>query len=108
PPSRTRTQPGLPSFMAEDQTAPSASRQMPSLPWPSSAHMRRFDRLPSAAMSNAVSLLPVGVDDRNVQAGRDGEGNGRVEPAGLGRGRVVDPPAEIGLEGAEGVDDLLP
>src|SRR6266487_2428918 len=52
PPSRTRTQVGLPSFVAEHQTAPSASRQIPSPPWPSSSHTRRFDRLPSAAMSN--------------------------------------------------------
>ena len=34
--------------------APSASMQMPSGPMPS-AHTRRFERLPSAAMSNAVS-----------------------------------------------------
>ena len=51
PPSRTRRQ----AFIAGVQTAPSASRQMPSPPSPSSAHTRRFDSPPSAAMSNAVS-----------------------------------------------------
>ena len=40
------------------QTAPSASRQMPSgTPSPRSAQTRRLDRPPSAAMSKAVSLL---------------------------------------------------
>ena len=38
----------------EAQIQPSASRQMPSGPTPS-AHTRRFDKAPSAAMSKAVS-----------------------------------------------------
>src|SRR5215212_8606544 len=56
PPSRTRTQRLLGT--SPYQTAPSASRQMPSgAPLPSSAQTRWLERLPSAAMSNAVSLL---------------------------------------------------
>src|SRR2546430_6779755 len=57
PPSRTRTQRLLGT--SPYQMAFSASRQMPSgAPSPRSAHTRRFDRPPSAAMSKAVSLLP--------------------------------------------------
>src|SRR5579864_2143408 len=57
PPSLTRTQRLLGT--SPYQTAFSASRQMPSgTPLSRSAHTRRFDRLPSAAMSKAVSFLP--------------------------------------------------
>ena len=41
-------------FALEAQMQPSASRQMPSGPTPS-AQIRRFERVPSSAMSNAVS-----------------------------------------------------
>jgi hypothetical protein len=57
PPSHTRTQRLLGT--SPYQTVPSASRQMPSgTPPPRSAQTRRLDKLPSVAMSNAVSLLP--------------------------------------------------
>src|SRR5580700_3407210 len=57
PPSRMRTQRLLGT--SAYQMAFSASRQMPSgTPTPRSAHTRRFDKLPSRAMSKAVSLLP--------------------------------------------------
>src|SRR3954470_19846060 len=57
PPSRTRTQRrfGTSAY----QTAPSRSMQMPSgTPSPRSAHTRRPDSAPSAAMSHAVSRRP--------------------------------------------------
>ena len=41
-------------LLEEDQMQPSASRQMPSGPTPS-AQTRRFDNVPSSAMSKAVS-----------------------------------------------------
>jgi hypothetical protein len=56
PPSRTRTQRLLGT--SAYQTAPSASMQMPSgTPLPRSAYTRRFDKVPSTAMSRAVSFL---------------------------------------------------
>ncbi len=66
PPSRTRTHRlfGTSAY----QTAPSTSRQMPSgTPSWRSAHTRLFDRLPSAAMSNAVSFLPYDSATINVE-----------------------------------------
>src|SRR5438552_18866192 len=57
PPSRTRTQRLLGT--SPYQTALSASMQMPSgTPSPTSAQALWLERLPSAAMSNAVSFLP--------------------------------------------------
>src|SRR5262245_4660997 len=57
PPSRTRTQRLLGT--SAYQTASWASMQMPSgTPFRKSAHVLRFDRCPSAAMSNAVSFFP--------------------------------------------------
>jgi hypothetical protein len=57
PPSRTRTHRLLGT--SAHQTAPSASMQIPSgTASLRSAHTRRFDRLPSSAMSKAVGLLP--------------------------------------------------
>src|SRR5215467_5726929 len=57
PPSRTRTQRLLGT--SAYQTALSASMQMPSgTPPPRSAQTRRFDRLPSRPILNAVSFLP--------------------------------------------------
>src|SRR5208283_4803885 len=57
PPSRTRTHCLLGT--SAYQMAPSASRQMPSgTPSPRSAHTRGWDRLPSAAIWNAVSFWP--------------------------------------------------
>src|SRR6266536_6191762 len=57
PSSRTRLQRLLGT--SAYQTAFSASRQMPSgAPSPRSAQTCRFDRLPSSAMSKAVSFLP--------------------------------------------------
>ncbi len=47
-------------------TAPSASTQMPSGPIPS-AQTRRLDRLPSTAMSNAVSLPAKDSDTISVE-----------------------------------------
>jgi hypothetical protein len=76
PPSRTRTQRlfGTSPY----QTAPSASRQMPSGTPPSrSAHTRRLDRLPSAPMSNAVSLLPY--DSARISVELSGSRRGRWE-----------------------------
>src|SRR5215211_7651442 len=56
PPSATRRQAGPVSTQPGVHTAPSVSRTMPSPG--SAAHTRRFDRLPSGPMSNAVSVPP--------------------------------------------------
>jgi EmrB/QacA subfamily drug resistance transporter len=56
PPSATRRQAGPVSVHPGVHTAPSVSRTMPSPG--SGAHTRRFDRLPSGPMSNAVRVPP--------------------------------------------------
>ena len=100
---------------------------MPSgTPSPRSAHTRRFDRPPSAAMSNAVSLLAVGLgDDQRRVVGRDGHAVGERDAVGhlpsraVGRDQRDDPGGELAAREVEadavdvGVaatvdDDLVP
>jgi hypothetical protein len=58
-------------FALEAQMQRSASRQMPSGPTPS-AQTRRFDKVPSAAMSKAVSRAAKGLgDDERLVVRRD-------------------------------------
>src|SRR5215218_7146281 len=81
PPSRTRTQRLLPT--SPYQMAPSASRQMPSGWSSTSAHVRRFDRPPSAAMSKGGELPAVGLrDDEGRIVRGDGHAVGEGEAVG--------------------------
>ena len=55
------------AFHRSAPDGPSASRQIPSGPSSRAAHTRRFDRLPSAAMSTAVSRQPKDSATINVE-----------------------------------------
>ena len=94
PPSRTRTQWRLDT--SAYQTAPSASRQMPSgaAASPRWAQTRRLARLPSAVMSNAVSTCAydsatINVESSGVTAIPLGKPNpsaiSRTAPSGVAR-----------------------
>ena len=126
PPSRTRThspsgllsRPVCVRVSAEwVHTAPSASRQMPSGPMPS-AQTRRFDRLPSAAMSKAVrrpandsETISVGVVGRDHHAVRELDAVDHLPRRAVGRHEGDHPRLRpAGTEGeADAVDvDVAP